>query len=591
MKIFLKYFIVCMFGVSIAMEMPPSAGTKREAPEDIEERPTKARKVEVESTEQPMEIEPIAPAPAAPPAAPIIEPYQETIETMPPEIIQKIVLPLLSNAKGFSREAKLHNAIEDIRNFLSTNTRFASFLKDIPFNAFLIKELAKRYTNNDLLLAAIALRTPGAGAWLHIRHGNPDYDKVISYFLHAVESGNLPMAKFLLEFSVPGLHYGISTWDNELLKKTDRFGSNPLMIAADNGDLALFNYLLKTAENILNPEEIEKLKRGVTSNGSNMLHLAAMSGKTEMVLKLLELGFAVNAINHKFNTNALELAASYGHPETVLALLKAGATNIDLALKKAISKDPEEMFKLDNYEKVIEILIDAGANPTIANDYGQTLLMVATREYNPQLIKKILNKGGIETINATDAAGNTALIHLLERVNEYQLTPYLYQQLLETIEFLVKNGANINAVNSNDDSPLKIAISSADLNFIKKLLQLGAPVTAEVLEFAKINIYRTLDPGERPIRRQEILQLLIQAMQQERFTKIAQILQLLGVAPNATPAQILGVAPNASEEEITKAWRNLMLEWHPDKNPNPLALEVTEIINRAREVLMKKRGK
>jgi curved DNA-binding protein CbpA len=50
--------------------------------------------------------------------------------------------------------------------------------------------------------------------------------------------------------------------------------------------------------------------------------------------------------------------------------------------------------------------------------------------------------------------------------------------------------------------------------------------------------------------------------------------------------QTLGVMPNATEIEIKKAYRQLAMKWHPDKNPgNKEAEEIFKAINTANYTL------
>jgi hypothetical protein len=53
----------------------------------------------------------------------------------------------------------------------------------------------------------------------------------------------------------------------------------------------------------------------------------------------------------------------------------------------------------------------------------------------------------------------------------------------------------------------------------------------------------------------------------------------------STPYQILGVPDNAPLDAIKKAYRKLTLQWHPDKNPSPLAPDVFKLIKWAYEKL------
>ena len=53
----------------------------------------------------------------------------------------------------------------------------------------------------------------------------------------------------------------------------------------------------------------------------------------------------------------------------------------------------------------------------------------------------------------------------------------------------------------------------------------------------------------------------------------------LGLSPAANPHQILGIPSDASAEQIKAAFRAKTREWHPDRNPDPMAKEVIQLIN------------
>lgn len=59
----------------------------------------------------------------------------------------------------------------------------------------------------------------------------------------------------------------------------------------------------------------------------------------------------------------------------------------------------------------------------------------------------------------------------------------------------------------------------------------------------------------------------------------------LGVSQSAKPHQILGVPSDATQEQIKTAFRAKTLQWHPDRNNDPMAKEVIQLINWANGML------
>jgi DnaJ domain len=71
---------------------------------------------------------------------------------------------------------------------------------------------------------------------------------------------------------------------------------------------------------------------------------------------------------------------------------------------------------------------------------------------------------------------------------------------------------------------------------------------------------------------------------QKLFEKIAAFEKLATMSPEEA-ANLLGVAPDASPEEINKAHKKMVFQFHPDRNPSPEAADKMVAINVARDIL------
>lgn len=123
----------------------------------------------------------------------------------------------------------------------------------------------------------------------------------------------------------------------------------------------------------------------VDDNGDTLLVVAALNGKNDMILFLLENGAHINGLTREFedwygDTNhtrsALHEAALSGYTDTVQLLLDHGA-RVDI--KNNCGETPLH-FAVDAYEKkydIIKMLLASGANINAKNNKGETPLHYA----------------------------------------------------------------------------------------------------------------------------------------------------------------------------------------------------------------------
>jgi ankyrin repeat protein len=173
-------------------------------------------------------------------------------------------------------------------------------------------------------------------------------------------------------------------------------------------------------------------------NGETPLMIAARTGTLELVAALLAHGADSNARLKK-------APPRYGYFDLRLNL--AGVRPFFLA---AMAADRE----------VMQLLVDRGADPLIATDEQTTPLMAAAGVGRTEGVSPVTESGAIEAVKLTlqlggkvtdtNALGNTAL----------HGASYLGWNAL--IQFIVDNGANVNAINRQQETPLLIAEGKAE---------------------------------------------------------------------------------------------------------------------------------
>jgi ankyrin repeat protein len=171
--------------------------------------------------------------------------------------------------------------------------------------------------------------------------------------------------------------------------------------------------------------------------GETLLHIAAQSGDLDVVKLLLESGADING-SKPFSATALHYAAGNGHETVVRFLLSRGA---DPNGESAIGITPLGLAVAKGYRTVASTLLQAGA--TVTN--------------------KASNSGGyIGNIAIEIHKGETAL-HIASRSG--------YPAI---VSLLLTNGAPVDAVDSEQQTPLCLAVQHRDLDAATKLLTGGA---------------------------------------------------------------------------------------------------------------------
>lgn len=132
--------------------------------------------------------------------------------------------------------------------------------------------------------------------------------------------------------------------------------------AAATGDAAGLTQALDATPEVLNEP---------STDGWTVLHLAAAFGTPLAVQTLINRGASVNAVSTNPQRNQpLHAALALGRdPESIRLLLQAGA---DPDARQAGGFTALFSAAAANRRDLAEILLDYGAHPAVANDFGQT---------------------------------------------------------------------------------------------------------------------------------------------------------------------------------------------------------------------------
>lgn len=207
------------------------------------------------------------------------------------------------------------------------------------------------------------------------------------------------------------------------------------------------------------------LEHGANPNLFNKHHLAALhicvlKNRKDMADLLLEHGADINAQSDGITT-PLIFAIQEDQREFAEYFIKNGAdSNIDLNGKTLLHVLASGM--LPNFSSdFIKLMLEHGANPDIPDKRGETPLILATQNWNEDIIKTLV-EGGVDINKVTDV-GTPVITVCMTEINT--------KKIIHKLNVLIECGANIDM--PGIITPLICSINSNNTELMEKLLEGG----------------------------------------------------------------------------------------------------------------------
>ncbi len=214
------------------------------------------------------------------------------------------------------------------------------------------------------------------------------------------------------------------------------------------------------------------------ADGTTPLHWAVYQNDADLVDRLIKAGANVNAMN-EYGSAPLAEAAATGNATIIEKLLKAGA---DPESPNADGQTALMIISRTSNLPAANALLKKKANVNAVEKWhGQTALMWATAEKQPEMVKLLIKHGA--DVNARSMVNNWQRQVTAEPRAQVRppggLTPLIYasrEGCLECVKALVKAKAKLDMADPEGVTPLIVAITNFHFDIAKFLIESGANV-------------------------------------------------------------------------------------------------------------------
>jgi len=200
-----------------------------------------------------------------------------------------------------------------------------------------------------------------------------------------------PVGGFPVEYTSAELLQAVSARDHDRVRQLVSDGlqfsekpapnqRTPLFVAAQNNDFEMLEVLLKAGADIN-----EK-----APSGTSLLMVSAYAGLPDRVAFLLRHGADPHYRHPRHGATALMDACILGKVENARLLLDAGA---DPNVQTEVGNSALSIATREDHEDLVRLLLERGADPNLSSGRNSSLLGLAVQEKNKTIVAQLLAAG------------------------------------------------------------------------------------------------------------------------------------------------------------------------------------------------------